>query len=105
MQKETSSERRHHDFVRESVLKVFLVSRKETEISFRDLVLQLDADGCSVLPVSLEKYLDDMQDRGWIEFTTRRTDKKLREIVRVKVLPKGRDVFDGVVAEPGIPPR
>ena len=98
-----SSERQHHDFVREAILKVFLVSRQVTEVSFRELLLQLDADGCPVLPESLESYLEDMRDRGWLDFTTRRTEKKLREITRVRVLPKGRDVFDGVVFDPGLP--
>jgi hypothetical protein len=67
--------------------------------------LQLDADGCPVLPEYLADYLDDMKDRGWVAFTTRRTAKSLREIVRVRILPQGRDVFDGVLTEPGIPSR
>lgn len=100
-----SPERQHHDFVRESILKVFLISRNETEVSFRELLLQLDTDGCPILPDSLERYLDDMRDRGWLEFTVRRTEKKLREIVKVRLLPKGRDVWDGELSEPGIPAR
>ena len=98
-----SSERAHHDFVREAILKVFLVSRNEVEVSFRELLLQLDTDGCPVLPESLKNYLHDMRDRGWVEFTTRRTDKELAAIVRVRILPKGRDVFDGIDRTPGLP--
>jgi hypothetical protein len=98
-----SSERQHHDSVREAILKVFLVSRQVTEVSFRELWLQLDADGCPILADSLESYLEDMRDRGWVDFTTRRTERKLREIIRVRILPKGRDVFDGVVLDPGLP--
>jgi hypothetical protein len=105
MQKPVSPERAHHDFVRHAILKVFLVSCRISELSFLELLLQLDADGCPMLAESLADYLDDMKDRGWLSFTARRTEKALREIVRVRILPKGRDVFDGVVSEPGIPPR
>jgi len=105
MQQPISPERAHHDFVREAILKVFLVSRRTSELAFLELLLQLDADGCPVLPGSLAGYLDDMKDRGWVGFTTRRTAKALREIVRVRILPQGRDVFDGVLTEPGIPSR
>jgi hypothetical protein len=105
MQKPISPERAHHDFVRHAILKVFLVSRRTSELAFIELFLQLDADGCPMLAESLADYLDDMKDRGWVAFTTRRTEKALREIIRVRILPKGRDVFDGVLIEPGIPSR
>ena len=98
-----SSERAHHDFVREAVLKAFLVSRKAVELSFRELLLQMDADGCPVLPDSLKDYLHDMRDRGWVDFATQRTQKDLAAILRVRIMPKGRDVFDGIVIEPGLP--
>ena len=103
MQKPISPERAHHDFVRHAVLKVFLVSRRTSELPFLELLLQLDADGCPMLAESLADYLDDMKDRGWVDFTTRRTERRLHEVVRVRILPKGRDVFDGVLREPGLP--
>jgi len=95
--------RDHHNAVREAILKVFLIERRVTALNFRELYLQLDTDGVQLTPDSLKNYLEDMRDRKWLDFETRRTDQDVREIVTIRLLPLGRDVFDGEVDEPGIP--
>ncbi len=96
-------QRDHHNAVREAILKVFTIERHVNELPFRELYLQLDTDGVLLTPGSLKNYLEDMRDRGWVDFEVRRTEKDPREIVRVRILPRGRDVFDGVVDDPGLP--
>jgi hypothetical protein len=95
--------RAHHNFVRQAILKVFLIGRNVTELHFDDLYLQLDADDVHLTVDSLKNYLEDMRDRGWLELEVQRTEKELRKITLVRVLPRGRDVFDGVVNDTGIP--
>ena len=95
--------RDHHNALREAILRVFIVERETNEMTFRDLYLQLDTDGWQMTPDGLKNYLEDMKERKWLDFEVQRTDRDLREFVRVRLLPRGRDVFDGVIEDPGIP--